>query len=58
MKKQQQKERNKQEDGDNSSSWLSILGSEELEAFPVHNGWARLVVLSLGNPHLQRQATL
>ena len=24
----------------------------ELEAFPVHDGWARLVVLLLGDPHL------
>merc|ERR1712043_50976 len=26
--------------------------TRELEAFPVHNGWARLVVLLLGDPHL------
>ena len=26
--------------------------TRELETFPVHNGWARLVVLLLGDPHL------
>ena len=25
---------------------------DDLEAFPVHDGWARLVVLLLGDPHL------
>ena len=54
MKKQQQKEKETgQEAGDNGSSRLAFLGRKELEAFPVDDGRARLVVLSLGNPHLQ-----
>jgi len=59
MKKQQQKEKETgQEAGDNGSSRLAFLGPEELEAFPVHDGWAGLIVLSLGDPHLQLQANL
>lgn len=61
MKKQQQKEKETgQEAGDNGSSRLALLGPKELEAFPVDDGWARLIVLGLGNPHLQlkKQAKL
>jgi len=47
-----------QEAGDNGSSRLAFLGRKELEAFPVDDGRARLIVLSLGNPHLQLQAKL
>lgn len=57
IKKQQQKEKETgREAGDNGSSRLASLGPKELEAFPVHDGRARLVVLSLGNPHLQMEA--
>merc|ERR1711869_47070 len=28
------------------------MGQRHSEAFTVHNGWARLIILTLGNPHL------
>lgn len=33
--------------------WPCLLVSKRSEAFPVHDWWTRLVVLCLGNPHLQ-----
>merc|ERR1719305_2097771 len=31
---------------------LMIYKAVHSEALPVHNGWARLVILTLGDPHL------
>merc|ERR1719186_266310 len=36
----------------NGFSTVSIFGSCSLEAFAVNNGWATLIILLLGDPHL------
>jgi hypothetical protein len=56
MKKRQRKRGQERLAAVTAPPRLAFLGPKELEAFPVDDGWAGLVVLGLGDPHLQSQA--